>query len=242
MKAHPRRLVVLDLNGTLLHRLMKAHEVSAAKAHPSFSAVDTVVNGNPIVFRPHLASFLRSILARADVAVWTSALPKNAVPMVARVFDGLLDWAHPSLDTLLLPPGLKPSGTHRLGFLWTQHECATLKTAGPRPEFRKDLGKIWEAYAGVYGAANTIMVDDTASKLERCRENLLEIGSFDVTVHDHDYSKDCELRALTEYLETSVFASDEVDVREIMKQTRFQSTLSLRSVAELEGAFSQLCA
>src|ERR1700733_1054527 len=93
-----RVLIVLDLNGTLLHRLTKSSDVAKAKCNPHvlvrepLPLFDTVVNSNPIIFRPHLKVFLKGLMDFADLAVWTSAMSKNAVPMVARTFAGVLNW------------------------------------------------------------------------------------------------------------------------------------------------------
>ncbi len=84
-------LFILDLNGTLLHRLLKDSTREAARRHPRARQSCCAVNGNAIHFRPGHAHLLGSLLAHGNVAVWTSAAAKNAVPMVMHTFKGSLD-------------------------------------------------------------------------------------------------------------------------------------------------------
>lgn len=92
----PSLLIILDINGTLLSRLTKSHEQKLAMAHPLSRNPDVSVNGFPIYFRPGLRSFLSSLFrlghGQHQVAIWTSAMAKNAVPMVAKMFGPLLDY------------------------------------------------------------------------------------------------------------------------------------------------------
>jgi hypothetical protein len=106
MNAPRRLLFILDLNGTLLHRLTKSWEIKLAHKHCDYRVSDCTVNGNQIYFRPERRQFLAKLFELGEVAVWTSALPKNAVPMVLRTFDGLLDTGKlsslsPSIETMM---------------------------------------------------------------------------------------------------------------------------------------------
>lgn len=223
-------LFVLDLNGTLLHRLTKGWERSRAILHPKSRAEDCVVNGNPIHFRPGHRRFLETLFSLGEVAVWTSAMPKNAVPMVLRTFCGLLDVEHlKGLDPKIRNEIQKhraaveqiSCGPHMLRFLWTQDECQVInRISGGRPEFKKHLDKIWKLYPQ-YTEKSTIMIDDSADKLSHYTENLLRISEFIVIDDKVDFTKDDTLPRLGEYLNRMSTVETELDVREYMTNHPF---------------------
>lgn len=143
-----RRLLVLDLNGTILHRLTHSFETKLFRKHPIviFKSLkpDITINGNKIVFRPHTAVFLAHVLKHFDVAVWTSSRSQNAIPMVHHSFNSLLDFTgvlkeadkyNLSVRQVILGPSDKGAqlmkerllqqtcGRSNLKFIWTQTEC-----------------------------------------------------------------------------------------------------------------------
>ncbi len=147
-----KRLLVLDLNGTILHRLTHAFETKLFKAHPVVVSKklkpDITVRGSKIVFRPHSTPFLVFLLKHFDVAVWTSSRPQNALPMVHQSFKNLLDFASileeagrrgVTVRQIVLGPSEKGAevikahlledtkGKARLKFIWTQSECDTVQ-------------------------------------------------------------------------------------------------------------------
>lgn len=150
--AECRRLIILDLNGTILSRLTHEHEMKAFRSHPivlkNHLSSHVTVHGSKVVFRPHVQSFLEGLLENFDVAVWTSSRPKNAFAMVHHTFKPLLDfnslWKQASAYGLscrevLLGPSeqlaqkqqeelfISTSGRHHLKFVWTQQECDTIE-------------------------------------------------------------------------------------------------------------------
>lgn len=147
-----KRLLVLDLNGTILHRLTHASEVKLFRNHPVVVSKnlkpDITVHGSKIVFRPHVITFLTHVLKHFDVAVWTSSRPHNALPMVHHAFKNLLDFSSildeavkrgVTVRQVILGPSDKgaelmkerlieeTNGKAKLKFIWTQSECDTVK-------------------------------------------------------------------------------------------------------------------
>lgn len=187
-----RILIVLDLNGTLLHRLTKSAEKKAASLHPSYRKPDAVIRKCPIYLRPHLRSFLGRILSFADVAVWTSAKRENALPMVHAAF-----YPHISEG--------KEEYLHPLKFVWAQEECQVHHS--PRvngcykPDFRKPLPQIWHKYRSLYSEKNTIIIDDSMRKISGYEQNHICIPEFRVTDCDYDFEGDHVLSILGDYLE-----------------------------------------
>lgn len=235
-------LFVLDLNGTLLHRLTRAPDYAAALTHPQRRTADCSVRGCSIFFRPGREAFLRKLLGLGQVAVWTSAKPKNAVPMVLRLFSSLLDLdalrtrSEPHIQNALahnrrlvqeLASG--PREQHQLLFLWTQEECTALPPPAAardkfKPLFRKDLHRIWEHFPD-YNAANTIMIDESREKLADHLDNLLCIEEFLVTDPLKDFTQDRVLDDLGVYLQHVSEACDRaprpLDVRDYLRDNPF---------------------
>lgn len=164
-----RPLFVLDLNGTLLERLTSSTAKQAYRSNIHYNEAekyDTTINGNPMVLRPHLSTFLACLNSKGQIAVWTSMKKKNA--------DAVCDFIFASL----LP------ATPR--FVWNQSECSfdNRKSGYKREGCKKPLDKIWKEFPDEYDAMNTIMIDDSASKLELHVENHLHIPEFQLVKGD----------------------------------------------------------
>lgn len=230
-------LIILDLNGTLLQRLKK-------DPRPGVKCLANI-HGRPVVIRPHLTSFLSSLLnthqqqSSVDVGVWTSALPKNAVPMVMLAFGSLLnasvytdetsdDVAESYANFAGRPDFPGPTGTGRLAFIWSQAKC-DIKGYGKgsrgkgdvKPDFLKNLQKVWDAFPHQYGPENTIIIDDSPGKILAGHEpNHLLIPEFDVERSPRLFKGDAVLQRLEQYLAGLVEAQP-ADVREYMSSHPF---------------------
>ena len=241
-----RLLVVLDLNGTLLQRLKcDASLRIARKMNPALKS-DGKIHGRPVVGRPGAKKFLEDLLEIADVAVWTSAQAKNAVPMVMLGFGGLLARDYWNMEDSGMSAEYaaevkqcyfnfrdredfpQPNGTKRLSFLWTQEQCEVVgHTKGSRgkgdfkPEFVKNLVKIWKAYPDKYMPSNTLIIDDSEKKIPKAlRSNLVCIPEFDVEKDPFSSLSDNSLANLSEYLKKAV-ESGPADIRQYMTETPF---------------------
>ncbi len=248
--AECRRLIILDLNGTILNRLTHEREMKAFRNHPIVVkqklSSDITVHGSKIIFRPHASTFLASLLKNFDVAVWTSSRPKNAFAMVYYTFAPLLDFSKlweqacayklSCRDVLLgssdrqaqqLQQQLLHStaGLQDLKFVWTQLECDTVKQAQEKGcNFLKPLRKkdLNKVWQAFpqYNALNTLIVDDTQAKLADHNDNHLSIPEFSVTEHGIDFTQDDQLLRLENYFDT-LLQSNPSDVREFLKNKAF---------------------
>ncbi|KIK55014.1 hypothetical protein GYMLUDRAFT_48216 [Collybiopsis luxurians FD-317 M1] len=136
-----RKLLVLDLNGTLLFR---PHRKSKAKG----TTTDGQGQGHRVVHvRPYMPSFKQYLFHERtrewlDTMVWSSAQPHNVGDMVRRAFgsdNGLKAvWARDTLD-------LDPKFYHK--------KTVTIK----------DLSKIWKTFPS-HSARTTLLVDDSTQK------------------------------------------------------------------------------
>ncbi|KAF7324667.1 Phosphoprotein phosphatase [Mycena kentingensis (nom. inval.)] len=132
-----RKLLILDLNGTLL--LRSKHSRGAANGGPKPRTVYP---------RPYLQSFRAYILhtktrAWLDAMVWSSAQPASVADMVHHAFGGEQDkflgiWAR---DTLGIPPELYHKKT----------------------QTTKDLATPWAAFPA-HNAQTTLLLDDSERK------------------------------------------------------------------------------
>lgn len=247
--AAERKLIILDLNGTILHRLTHEWECKAFRQHPivlkNNLSTDVTVNGAKITFRPFSERFLGCLFRHFDVAVWTSCQPKNAFPIVYQSFKTFLDVGSllkqsksydlspsqvllfqrftESIDQLLE----KTRDLHRLQFVWTQSECDTVfpETKEPVEKFikpirKKNLDKVWQAFPQ-YSKLNTLIIDDTEAKLVGHEDNHLQIPEFNTIQEDVDFTKDDVLLKLQHYME-ALNNENPKDVRAYLSEHKFE--------------------
>lgn len=152
-----RLLLVLDLNGTLLHR-------------PSASS-----NYLP---RPFLAPFLAYCLANHSVLIWSSASPENVSAMCAKLFQPrdrrtlLGEWGR---DTLGLTPEQYTSKVQvykRLDQIWHNPRLSASHPLALQ-------GQRW-------GQENTLLIDDSPMKATAQPYNLLRIPEFNKNTTEID--------------------------------------------------------
>jgi hypothetical protein len=135
---------VLDVNGLLIERSMAA----LCDVHNVPVEADQRVGAFHIYNRPGLHAFVRMLLDRFVVGVWSSARQHNLRGMVRHIFGAYED---------------------RLAFVWGQEACSYAGTsAKKKPLFLKELGRLWtEPAFAPFGPHNTLLVDDDAYKAAR---------------------------------------------------------------------------
>lgn len=233
-------LFVLDLNGTILHRLTKPAMKRGYAEHPNFRGYDCSVDGNPIVFRPHHVDFIKRLFMIGEVAVWTSAMPKNAIPMVMHSFSTAI--SRNSLSNLPLPIPtfverhqnieMSSSNQNKLLFLKTQIDCDVFpKEKGDfKPKFIKDLQVIFDdpLLNSDYNRSNTIIVDDSIAKFSSLdQKNLLVIPEFIVSDPNFNFEEDRILLQTIEFFEsfyknstTQAASKESIDVRQELENNK----------------------
>jgi hypothetical protein len=165
-------LVVIDLNGTILHR-------------PNHK------NPTRFVERPHARTFLDYCLKTFTVAIWSSAKPLNVQKMVDQLLGPedraklVAVWGR---DTLGLTPSdynLRVQIYKRLQMIWNDP-----RVAASHPEVQS--GKRWDQ-------TNTVLVDDSKEKARTEPYNLVRLPEFEgdaveegfVLPQVHDYLNEC---------------------------------------------------
>jgi NLI interacting factor-like phosphatase len=206
-----RPLLILDLNGTILHRLTRSHERSIARTHPSYTGPSYTVNGNPCFLRPHLHAFLQWAFDVFEVGIWTSARKKNAIPMTVKALHHLVDFGEMEAEVMSFIPLSNPvsddTKKHKLKFLWHQEQC-TVEGGGKRdvdfsykPHFVKDLNVVFSHYHQ-YDTTNTFIVDDSSKKIKPEHSDcLIKVKEFRVDDPAIDYKSDEELLNLKTILQ-----------------------------------------
>lgn len=189
--ANPRRiLIVMDLNGTLLHR--------PNKKRPSH-----------FVERPHARVFMDYLLSNFVVAVWSSARPQNVNNMVASLLTPeqrhqcRVIWARDRFGLSLDDYNSRVQCYKRLTRLWSNR---TVMAA--HPDVRS---------GGRWDQSNTVLVDDSSEKARSEPHNLLQIPEYGgreneqlfVLPQVHDYINELSYQAdISRYIRQNPFKLD----------------------------------
>lgn len=135
---------------------------------------DFIVGQYHVYLRPHVKRFLHFCFSNFEVAVWTSSTADYAIEISKHLF--------PSLTVL--------------SFLWARNRCTRrFDYETGETYWVKDLKKVRRKG---YNLEQVIVVDDTASKLERSYGNLIRVREF------NGEQGDDELLLLEQYLETII--------------------------------------
>ena len=156
------KLLVLDLDETLIHAT-DGH----LEREPDFE-----VGQYAVYKRPGLDSFLSTVEAKFDLAVWTSSTRVYAALVVSSIF----------------PPNVE------LNFVWSRERC-TMRFDPELLDYEwtKNLGKLRRRG---YQLEQVLVVDDTPEKLAKHYGNLVRVKPF------FGNPEDRELLQLGQYLLT----------------------------------------
>ncbi|KAJ3196466.1 hypothetical protein HK101_008873 [Irineochytrium annulatum] len=173
--------LVLDLNGTLMHRISKAADKNSSNANPFCPKhPDGTVNGKKIYQRPFLDYFINRLFDQFHVGAWTSATPKNALP----------------LATFLMKDRAQD-----LLFVWDRTRCDFVKGNKTVKDLRKIWQDPWINRDNIWGPMNTILLDDSIYKSSSTPANLLLLPTFTVSDSEYDCKDDTALLSVLSYLE-----------------------------------------
>ncbi|KAJ1550039.1 hypothetical protein HK096_009080, partial [Nowakowskiella sp. JEL0078] len=204
-------LVILDLNGTLLKRVKRENK-ALANLNPTLPPNPyLILNQNRLVH--FILNFKAVIFSPLDFASWTSAKLMNAIPINKRTFG---------------------DDYQNLIFSWDRSKCKLVDHRDTRGKFStvKDLDFVWNDINSnkhrKWNETNTVIVDDTSSKLANQPNNHILIPNFDVCNNSVDCLNDTTLLSLSKYFDL-LFDSDYQDVREFIRSNPFCSTSNLKS-------------
>ncbi|KAL1622310.1 hypothetical protein SLS56_008800 [Neofusicoccum ribis] len=176
---HPQTLlVIIDLNGTLVHR-------------PSRK------NSSRVVCRPYVQAFLDYLLNNHRVMVWSSARPENVGKMCNQLFDParraqvLAEWGRDTLGLTQQQYNEKVQVFKVLRKAWL---------AADRERWHPD-----HAGGGRFGQHNTFLVDDSLLKASSEPHNLVQVEEFEGRP---DQMRRDVLRRVVGYLEQAKWMND----------------------------------
>ncbi|KAM3516110.1 hypothetical protein MY11210_000392 [Beauveria gryllotalpidicola] len=188
----PRRiLIVMDLNGTLLHR--------PNRRRPSH-----------FIARPHARVFMDYLLSTFSVAVWSSARSNNVQAMVASLLTPaqrqrcLVVWGREHMGLSPADYDARVQCYKRLARVWGDRGVMAA-----HPDARGGGGR-WDQ-------SNTVLVDDSAEKARSEPHNLLRIPEYlgpaaespHVLPQVHDYINELAWQAdVSQYIRENPFELD----------------------------------
>ena len=161
----PLKLLIFDLNGVLVDRPKKGK--------------------NPVA-RPGLEQFLRSMFARFAVAIWTSAIEKNALECLQKVLSAEL--------------------RHNIFLFLTRKHCTPYRTKSNPHGTVKDMGIIWrnQRIYGKWDEKSSLLFDDSPEKGIRHPRNIVVLPTFTKEKLDSDHIlEDLSRFLLSEVLQTA---------------------------------------
>lgn len=162
-----KRLIILDLNGLLIHRLYKAEYCRSKRLFQDQYQSGYLEQGEPkgnfaVWFRPNVKEFISWLMDHFHVAIWSSVLRHNIEPIVETI----------------LP---EEHERERLLFWWNQENChveddPTASDPKKAKSFFKRLTTVWDAVDvterwlmnqpnGADLRDHTLLIDDNKAKV-----------------------------------------------------------------------------
>ncbi|KAF9634165.1 NLI interacting factor [Lasiodiplodia theobromae] len=187
--AAPRPLlVVIDLNGTLVHRPQRN-------------------KSSRVIRRPYVTAFLDYLLANHRVMVWSSARPENVGRMCAQLFAPTdrarlaAEWGRDTLDLTPQQYMEKVQVYKKLSKVWQQAETSKWHPLHSRTRSARN-----DDYSSQrFGQHNTLLIDDSVLKASSEPHNLVRVEEFEGRPHQMQTDV---LRQVVAYLEEAKWMAD----------------------------------
>lgn len=190
-------LVILDLNGTLIHRKRRGHPVSFVK-------------------RPGLDAFLDVLFNTPElkVMVWSSARPNTVLEVLDRLLEPahrrklVASWTRTTLDLTKQQYRDKVQVYKRLDKIWND---PTIQAAYPQPSNNNDNDndndqqQQQQQPAPKWDQTNTLLIDDNATKCINHPHNIIEIPEF---TNDRSVDEDKNLHTVIRQLQLLRYQAD----------------------------------
>lgn len=152
-------LLVIDLNGTILHR--------PSRARPTH-----------FIERAHTKIFLKFVLDNFNVMIWSSAKPENVNAMCQQLFPGPLRqklvaaWGRDRMGLTPSDYSKRVQVYKRLGLIWDNLEI--------------QMGHPQSAQGRYWDQRNTVLLDDSTEKARSEPHNLVQVPEFEGKSEDRD--------------------------------------------------------
>lgn len=155
-------LVVIDLNGTLVHRPQRN-------------------KSSRVIRRPYVTAFLDYLLANHRVMVWSSARPENVGRMCAQLFAPAdrarlaAEWGRDTLDLTPKQYMEKVQVYKKLSKVWRQADTGKWHPLHSRTRSARNN----DFHTQRFGQHNTLLIDDSVLKASSEPHNLVRVEEFE---------------------------------------------------------------
>lgn len=199
-------LLILDLHGVLVQRIAQKERemlVLTRRRRPR----DMRHNKHDIWLRPFLRQFLTIISARHNVAIWSAAQPRTVIPLLDE-FSQITELQPPfkkRCTAILDRSKCRPDYDKRNGSfsvikylpdLWNEPLDPSSSPAHETSSANSNLPS-----AGQFNERNTIIIDDTFSKVRHHPNSAIVLPEYNVFNYHFTYDNDDTLLWLLLYLE-----------------------------------------
>ncbi|KAF7968176.1 hypothetical protein HWV62_31684 [Athelia sp. TMB] len=185
-----RKLLILDLNGTLL---IRPGRVAQPRPRYGTTVIDPSLRFRPVHPRPYLSTFRTYLFDERtrtwlDTMVWSSAQPHSVDDMVGHCFDSGTAIANDGDETEPSPP---KRGRDNLVAVWARDTLGLSEADYNRKsQTTKDLAKPWaQIPTGTvhpHSALTTLLLDDSPLKAQLQPYNHVCIHEYDSTLRGAD--------------------------------------------------------
>jgi len=136
-----RKLIILDLNGFLIHRIDDANITEC----PSYTKIPN--SRFWVKLRPYAKEFLRWCFDNFEVVIWSTVKSENILPLINILLGD---------DSSLLAGLYCNDHCTRTGIFPFKKKNKEM--------LLKDLSIVWKDFNGKYGEHNTLLIDDSTYK------------------------------------------------------------------------------
>lgn len=200
-------LVILDVHGVLVEKTATKDKDRKRAALTRRRHWRTFKNNATVWLRPNLSLFFDTLYARHDVAIWSSAIERNIVPL---------------LNAIDAEYAMKPSLMDRLTFLWDRERCREDFQSGKYSTVKR-VDDVWmnKVFQERYSAENTLLLDDSPLKVRHFPDSSIIVPEYTALSLGEQYNNDDTLLWLLLYIEYLVaeasksVASTQLDISAI---------------------------
>ena len=175
-----KTLVLLDFNGTLVHKTDSGGTLRGGDPTAAFT-----VRYNTFYVRPGARELVAMLLndPRCEVAVYSAKLAKNVAPVVRALDDHLAAAPFPPVYVSGAASTITSHSSLRTGMLKLFDQAYTAEDPGGATRWarKRDLARVWRSgkcVVGGFGAANTVMVEADPHKARDCMANTYIVAPY----------------------------------------------------------------
>lgn len=229
-------LVILDVDGTLLHREYAAvvdhaskHSQAIRECASQNCLCQPVSTRTHLIYpRPGLVPFLNTLrrMPGVKLAIWSAMILKNLRPVLhalnSLMMDAGRDEEREAKSNAENVPLQTTMDTLGFEFIFDRSKCTPQPTADKPHAVFKDLRVVWRTFPK-WKSHNTLLLDDTPSKASLHLDNLFCVNSFSHLTH------------------CTTVDDDPLSLSRVLPSLTLRLTHMLNSAQTTEPVFSSAC-